>query len=354
MKKQIGIIFLVGFIFLISGCEDDPQPTPPSTTVYTDGVLIVNEGPFSKGTGTVTYTKRDGSVLHQKIFQEANNGLPIGSVPQSMTIVDNKAYILVNNANTIEVVDRNTFKLLSTIQNIELPRYMIQASETKSYVTCWDGKIKVLNTAKDEILTEIEGSTGQEKMLKIDDKVWVLNQGGYGVDSTISIVDIGINQIEQTINVFPRPTGICEDSQGLVWVMCSGRASYHPGDESEGHLIAINKSSYQIEKDFTFPGNIKQPSNLVINAASNDLFYIYPGGINRFQILADTLILNPFISYSGSYYSLGYDPMENQIWASDALDYIQNGPVFVYDATTGIEQRNFKAGIIPSFFCFSK
>lgn len=353
MKRHFGLLILLGFIFLLSGCEDDLQPTPPVTTVYTDGVLIVNEGLFNNGTGTVTYAKRDGSVLQQKIYQEANSGLPIGSIAQSMTVVGDKAYILVNNANTIEVVDRNTFKLITTIQNIELPRYMLKITETKSYVTCWDGKIKVLNTAKDELLTEIAARTAQEKLLNVDDKVWVLNQGGLGIDSTITVINPGNNQIEDSISVYPRPTGICEDNQGLIWVMCSGRASNHPGDASEGHLIAINKSSYQIVKDFVFPDNIKQPSDLIINAIGNELFYMYPGGINRFQILEDTLILNPFISYSGSYYSLGFDSKEDKIWASDAQDYVQNGTVFIYDAATGIEERTFKAGIVPSYFLFS-
>lgn len=354
MKKQIGIFLLIGFTFLMAGCEDDQLSTPPDTTIYSEGVLIVNEGLFSNGTGTVTYTKRDGSVLQQKIFQEANAQLPLGSIAQSITIIEDKAYILVNNANTIEVINRHTFQLLYTIQNIDLPRFMIQVSETKSYVTCWDGKIRVLNTEKDEVLTEIENRTGQEKLLKVDDKAWVLNQGGFGIDSTISIINIATNQIEQILDIYPRPTGICEDHQGLIWVMCSGRAAYHPEGASEGHLIAINKSNYQIEKDFSFPNNINQPLSLVINANGDNLFYIYQGGINQFQIDEDTLILDPFISYSGSFYAIAYDPKENDVWASDALDYAQNGSIFVYDATSGIEQRSFKAGIIPSAFYFSK
>jgi len=355
MKKQTGLLILLGFIFLLSGCEDDPQSEQPSeTTVYTDGVLIVNEGPYNNGTGTITYIKRDGSDLQQKIFQGANAGLPIGNITQSITIVDDKAYIIVNNANTIEVVNRHTFKSLLTIQNIEQPRFMLPVSETKSYISCWDGNIKVLNTVKDEILTDIEGREGQEKMLKVDNHAWVLNQGGHGIDSTISVVNIGTNQIEKTIDIPPRPTGICEDKDGLVWVVCSGRAAYHAGGLSRGHLLAINKVSYEIEKDFIFPDSINQPSNLLINNVGDELYYLYPGGINRFQIIEDELVLTPFITYTGTFYNLAYDPKENQIWASDALDYVQNGQVFIFDASTGIEQRNFKAGIVPTFFNFSE
>ncbi len=354
MIKNINIILLAGLTFFMFGCEEEPEATPSAATLYSDGVLIVNEGPFGNGTGSITYSKRDWSFMEQNIYQGANNGLPLGSVAQSLTVIGDKAYILVNNANTIEVANRHNFKLISTIQNIELPRFMIQVTENKSYVTCWDGKIKVLDTEKDKVFYEIEGSAGQEKLLKVNNEAWVLNQGGYGVDSTISVINIATNQIEQTIYVYPRPSGICEDKQGLIWVICSGRASYHTGGASEGHLMAINKSTYLVEKDFAFPDNIKQPSSLIINATGNELFFLYPGGINRFQTIEDTLVLSPFISYSGSFYSIGYDPKENKIWASDALDYVQNGPVLVYDATTGIEIRSFKAGIVPTNFYFSE
>lgn len=353
MKKYFNFITFIAIIFLIFGCEEDSEPNPlPTSISYSDGILIVNEGPFSNGAGTISYTKSDGSVLQQNIFQEANNGLPLGSIAQSMAVIGEKAYILMNNSNTIEVVNHNTFKSVATIQNIELPRYMIQVTVTKSYVTCWDGKIKVINTIKDEVYSEIIGSASQEKLLKVDGTVWVLNQGGYGVDSTISVININTDNIDQTIDVFPRPTGICEDKDGLVWIMCSGRSSYHEGGASVGHLVAINKFDYAIEKDFIFPDKAKQAQSLVINETGDVLYYIYPGGINRFHIYDNALTLDPFISYSSSFYSIGYDSKKKQIYASDVLDYVQKGQVIVYDANTGSEHRSFKAGIVPTYFYF--
>jgi DNA-binding beta-propeller fold protein YncE len=353
MRNYFTRTILIGLTFLAFGCETDPEPNQPSATFdYSEGVLIVNEGPFTNGTGTITYVKPDGSEIKSAIFQEANNARPLGSIAQSLGVVGEKIYVLVNNSNKIEVVNHKSFKSITSLLNIELPRYMVQVSETKAYITCWDGKIKVLNTEKDEIYTEIEGRLGQEKLLKVDNTAWVLNQGGYGIDSTISVINISTNVIDTTIYVFARPSGICEDKDGLVWVMCAGREDYHAGGATQGHLIAINKTDYSIEKDFVFPDSVKHPLNLIINAAGDELFYVYPGGINRFQISEDTLILSPFISYEGAFYSVGYDLKEDCIYASDVLDYVQNGQVFVYDALSGIEERTFKAGIVPTFFYF--
>jgi DNA-binding beta-propeller fold protein YncE len=353
MSNYFKCTILIGLTFLVSGCEPDEEPNQPSVSYdYSTGILIVNEGPFNNGTGTITYVKPDGSAIKSAIFQEANNAKPLGSIAQSLAVVGEKAYILINNSNKIEVVNHQNFKSIASIENIELPRYMVQVSETKAYVTCWDGKIKVLNTEKDEVYTEIEGRFGQEKLLKVDPTAWVLNQGGYGVDSTISVININTNMIDTTIHIFARPTGICEDKNGLVWVMCAGSEAYHPGGATQGHLVAISKTDYSIKKDFIFPDSEKHPFNLIINAGGDELFYVYPGGINRFQINEDTLILTPFISYEGAFYSIGYDLMEDYIYASDVLDYVQNGQVFVYDALSGIEERTFKAGIVPTFFYF--
>jgi len=281
MKKiQNIIILIISSIFIIS-CIDDPQQIPSPEFVYDDGVLIANEGPFGSGTGTVTYYKRGGSVLKQNIFQEANTFIPLGNIVQSLTVIGNQVYVMVNNADRVEIMDHRSFVSLESIENVSMPRFMIEVDTVKAYISSWDGMVKVLNTVTNEIEDEIETRPGQERMLKVGGEAWILNQGGMSVDSTITIIDTQTDDVVETLNVYPLPSGICEDKNGLIWIMCSGRLDYHPGGASEGHLIAINKISRTIDRDIAFPNSQNHPFYLQVNADRDVLYYIYPGGINH-------------------------------------------------------------------------
>ena len=55
---------------------------------------------------------------------------------------------------------------------------------------------------------------------------------------------------------------------------------------------------------------------------------------------------------NNNYYALGIDPVKNEIYVSDALDYTQNGIVYRYN-TTGSLISSFEVGIIPGCFGFN-
>jgi len=352
--NQIKHIFRLLIVFLLfSGCTKDPTKIPPAGYTFNDGVLIANEGTYGSGTGTVSFINRDGSVLKHNIFQESNYSQPLGNVVQSISTIGDQTYIVINNANRVEVVNKYSFVSMASIENVDSPRFILNVNSNKAYVSSWDGKIKVLDTDLNLVTKEIEASSGQERMLKVDNHAWILNQGGLGIDSTITIVNISSDEVIETIQVFPQPTGICEDKNGMIWVMCSGRLDYHPDGASEGHLIGINKVNYSIERDLIFPDNQHHPLQLQINNNGDVLYYIYPGGLSQLSIDNENISLNPFIEYSGTFYSFGYDPKDHKIYAADALDFSQSGRVFVYDAFSGEELYTFRAGVIPTHFYFS-
>ena len=146
--------------------------------------------------------------------------------------------------------------------------------------------------------------------------------------------------------------GIQKDKNGNIWIICSGRGAWH-GEASEGHLVCIDPVDYSIIYDFEFPGSAQQPEKLTINNDGDILFYNYPGGIYKFEISSSELESSAFIPYSGMFYSLAYDDVENIIYSSDALDYVQNGLVFRFNANTGEMIDSFNAGIIPGEFFFT-
>lgn len=350
----VGVMMFISFLF-ISCAKDEQVPPPPVTSNgYTSGVFIVNEGPFGNGTGTISFMNRDGSNFTNEIFQLANSMIPLGNLVQSMSVIDDKAYIAVNNANKIEIVMLETFQSVYTIENITSPRYIVEAGD-KIYVSCWDNTVKVLSTDGTESFGQIDVGTGPEKMLLNDQKLWVLNQGGLGIDSTISIIDIQTNQVISTIQGFAKPTGIKKGLNGFIWVMCSGEGwNGFPGpDDTEGHLVSIDPDDYSIVQDIAFPSSSEHPEKLEVDNKRNLLFYSYSDGIYKFNMEGNSLETEAFIKRSHMFYGLGFDVIGNVIYTSDPLDYVQNGMVYRYNPDNGNAIDSVNAGIIPGEFFFT-
>ncbi len=347
-------VILICSISLFACTKDDENP-PAINDDYSNGIFIVNEGPFGNGTGTISFMNRDGSRLDNEIFQQANSMLPLGSIVQSMHVVDDKAYIVVNDANKVEIVNTKTFESLYTLENINLPRYIESDDNGKLYISCWDNTVKIYNTDGTESLGQVTVGTGPEKMLLDGQKLWVLNQGGYSIDSTISIIDVASAQLVNTVTVYDKPTGIQQDKNGNMWVTCSGSGwnGWPDTTDTQGHLVCINPDDYSIIKDFKFPTTTEHPEKLVINDAGDMLFYSFPGGIYKHGIDADSLDLVAFINKSGLFYGLGLDKKDDVIYGSDAMDFVQNGMVYRYETESGMLLDSLVVGIGPGEFYFS-
>ncbi len=355
MKKNtaIAIFFIIGISLL--SCQKDEEVTidPSENQPYKSGVFVTNEGPFQTGTGTVSYYNRDdGSVTHNIFFKKNNR--PLGNIVQSMAIHNNRAYIVVNNAATIEVVDKNSFTSLGQISSLTSPRYYLGIDNNKAYVSDWANHIAVINPATGITMATILTGEGPERMLRFQDKVFVCNIGGFNNDSSITVIDCQADTVLHTISTAARPAGIVLDKNDHLWVLCSGIGwnGYPQSGDTEAHLMCIDPHDYSIIKDIAFQDNVNHPEKLVIDAEGHVLYYNHPDGIFTFNIEDDVLSVNPLIDRQPMAYALGYDSLSSWIFISDPVDYIQDGWVFMYDKN-GLIQDSMQGGIIPGNFTFN-
>jgi hypothetical protein len=360
-RKNIALTIIIFGLFIIAACSKEDKDDPPITDPpgYSKGVFIVNEGPFQSGTGTITFVDRFDAGVEQKVFQLANDGAVLGNVVQSMNhnaLASEYAFIAVNNANKIDVVDIKTFEKVRTIANVPSPRYVEFGENNKMYVSCWDNTVKIYTLDDTEYFGQLETGEGPEKMLKIGSSIWVLNQGGFSTDSTITIISTETDQVLHTLDVYPKPTGIQVDQYNHVWVLCSGmgwNGFPSPGD-SEGHLVCIDPGDYSVIKDLAFPSTEAHPEKLVIDESGSYLFYNHLDGIYKFDVHSPELEEEPFIPRPAMFYGLGLDREEDILYASDPLDYVQQGRVYRYNAITGMLIDSLQAGIIPGEFYFTR
>lgn len=93
------------------------------------------------------------------------------------------------------------------------------------------------------------------------------------------------------------------------------------------------------------------PSSLKIDFSGENLFYLN-NGVFVSNIYSNELPAQPLIFEENRlFYGLGIDPVLNEIYVSDAIDYIQNGIIYRY-SSQGNLLDSVKSGIIPQYFQF--
>ena len=141
--KNKKYLFFVGALFLtLSSCvKDQPTEEEESALITSgNGVYIINEGNFQFGNASVSYYDVDTKTLKEDIYKTANS-IALGDVAQSMAVLNNKAYIVVNNSSKIEVVNAQTFVSVATIAGLPSPRYFLAVNNAKAYVSDYKANV---------------------------------------------------------------------------------------------------------------------------------------------------------------------------------------------------------------------
>lgn len=310
-------------------------------TVY-KGVFIINEGNFSWGNGSISFYNPKKKYVENNIFKKKNSR-PLGDVVQSMTVINQKGYIVVNNSQKIEVVNINDFKSINTIYGLNSPRYILPVSNDKLYVTdLYDNAISIIDISTNSIIKKIKTSGWTENLLASNNKVYVCNVK----KGNLLIINPYTDTIQDSITLSAGAKYIVKDSTGYLWVLCDGDlGTDYPA------LYKITPVYDTIVNKLSFPDINSSPSNLCINKFGNKLFYLN-NDVFAMDIFSNQLPLVPVINNNNKlFYALGIDPTNDDIYVSDAVDYVQEGIILRYDKNYTLLD-SFKVGIIPGAFVF--
>ena len=163
-----------------------------------------------------------------------------------------------------------------------------------------------------------------------------------------------------------KPNSLQIDDRNQLWVLCAGyQDAINPFNSVPGELMTfdISRDSLDYYPDsilaidtlsLVLTDNQLRPHDLVINKSGDKLFYIDnkngdDGNILTHDVTALKLNEAPYIQ--GSFYSLGYDLVQNEIYGGVPGNYILNGEVHRY-RENGNQVDIFTVGIIPSCFGF--
>lgn len=339
------ITYILISISLIA-CIKDTPPVPTNQQINitgTGGVYIINEGAFQFGNASVDYLDFSNGQVSSDVYTAAN-ATPLGDVAQSYTVINNKGYIVVNNSGKIEVVNPLTFKSISTITGFLSPRYILPVSVNKAYVSDFKSNSIViidLNTNTKTGSIPCKGWT--EEMVLLYGKAYVTNY----FSNYLYVVNTATDVIEDSLAVSWGGNSMRIDKNGKLWLLCSGEKL----KSIKGALYKINPITKQVELSLQFPNADDAPFKLNSNGTNDTLYYLN-NNIYKMPINANSLPASAFVQQgSKSFYGLGVNPINGDVYAGDAIDYIQKGKVYIYK-NNGTPITNFLTGYVPAYFYF--
>lgn len=357
LKKLVfGALFSV--VFFTSCSDDDDTIVETPLGAYDNGVLILNQGGFTKGNASMSYLSEDLNTFQNNIFALVNPTITLGDVGQDVGFYNEFAYIVVNNSNKIEIVNRYTMAHVATISTgLSNPRYIV-FNNGKGYVSNWgdgmvtaDDYIAVINLLDNKLLTPIPVTEGPEQMAVANNKLYVAQKGGFGSGSTVTVINLSTNAVS-SINVGDVPNSL-EISGGTLYVLSGGKLPSWIDNtgETTGKLSKINLSNDTVTNSIDFPMT-SHPSNLEVDA--NDMYYTIGKDIFKTTTSATELPSNSFFTTKPQNVKVlnSFEVQNGKIYVGDAGDYSSDGNVHVYSSTGTLESSK-TVGIIPAGFYFN-
>ena len=317
------------------------------------GLFICNEGNFQYGNATLSYYNPETREVENEVFFRAN-AMKLGDVAQSMTMYNNRGWVVVNNSHIIFSIDLDTFKEVGRVTGLTSPRYIHFLSDQKAYVTqIWDNRIFIINPTRYEITGYIEvpnmtmeqGST--EQMVQKGKYIYV---NCWSYQNRILKIDTDTDSIVSELEVGIQPTSLVLDRNGKLWTVTDGGYEGSPYGYEAPALYRIDPESMTIEQEFKFRRG-DAPSEIQINGSLDTIYWINDD-IWAMSVEAERVPVRPFLDSRGTiYYGLTVDPTNGDVYIADAIDYTQQGKIYRYSSDAELIDE-FYVGIIPGAFCW--
>ena len=363
MKRNLLFLLALAGMMLFS-CNKNDEPTKPDTPVipvnpdttevqHHSGVYVLNEGTFTYANASLSYYDAESDSIYNNLFYRAN-GIPLGDVAQSLALLGNDLFIVVNNSNNIYKVNASTIEYKAALGDFYSPREMFIVSPDKAYVSDIIGTCLWIVNPKDMThIGSIEMGKTTEKMVRVGDELYVSNWSYYYIDynshdsyTTVQVLDLTNDAILAEVEVGKEPNTMAVDKNGHVWVLCEGR-SWDMDYGEQPSLWEIDPTTKSATRRLLFETTA---SCLRANADGNCLYMIGDGDVRRYDVDAQALTDFRIASEGRLFYNLAVDP-DLGIFVTDAKNYVMNGSVCRY-SEEGVLLSTVDAGIIPSAMLF--
>jgi len=343
IKRILPLAFASIMLFNVSCSSDSDSETIDTEVNYTNGILVSNEGGFTKPTSDVTFISNNLGTVYSNIYANNNKGEAFGKVLQSIGFSGDKAYLVANIPNKIDIVNRRTFKLQTTVtENLDNPRY-IAFSGNKYFVTNnnFSGKKKLnaYNTLNNAYVGSIEFPRLAEKVVEAEGNI-IVQTDGVGYDAAYNELPTGYTITVVNPSTMVSSTTITLPAKGIIkdLIAYNGIAYVLVADTTDSYIYKINSTA----GSYTTTTLTSIPNVQKLRAYNNEFYFITDTKKIYEKPLATGAPIMPLATATGNVY--GFDVIDGKIFAADA-NFSEDGKVNVYDALTGILLKTFTAGV---------
>ncbi len=196
MKKYLlGLAVLVSGMAVFTSCLDsNGDGSSTQTVAYSDGAYVVNSGNmYSNIESSLTHVSFSSNTATQNAFKSVN-GRSLGNTANDGIVYGDKIYLVVDQSNSIEVVDKKTLKSVKQISTTGLmgtsegnePRHII-AGNGNIYFTTYGGYVGVVDTLNYSLQAKYQVGKYPEEIIGYGTNLYVANsnyaQGGGNISS---------------------------------------------------------------------------------------------------------------------------------------------------------------------------
>jgi hypothetical protein len=275
-------------------------------------------------------------------WDESSN--PLGDVGQSMSIYQEKLYIIMNNSHTIEVMSlaggiyyESTLDLPSSS-----PRYITFNGE-KGYISSWNlNAILILNLNNMEIIDTVEIDGKPEKMIYFEDHLYISvpNKSDWSTNDKVLKMRLSDNIIVENFTVEPGPNMIALYDSSLFITS----SSYDDMWNKYSGTSTINLSTSEILR-YNAGQTTSYGSDIFV--FQNEIYQIFQGGL--VPLNND---LSPNTSQKiGDYPSLYSADSYEDFLVLGISDYVAPDTVIIL-SNEGVVLEEFIVSAIPGSFEF--
>ncbi len=338
MKKIITIFsYLILVAIIFSSCKKEKNPEPEPAALFNSGktAFILNEGTFNMGNSEISYLNLNDLSIKNSMYSSNNSSTVLGDIGQSMTILGDKAYVVVNNSNKIVVLGMSNFKKTATISPFTSPRYIQKVANNKAYVTdLFSNTISIVNTATNAISGVITIGTWTEQIIVSNSFAFI----SAPATDKVFVIDITTDALVDSIQVGKGANSMCTDKLNNIWVFCSGEGGINAS------VYQINPISKAVIHDMDAGASTFSSGRICTNNAKDSIYFIKED-VYRFSLLDASISTTPFINLN-SFSLYGLKVKDNYVMITDAKDFVQKGELQIYNKN-GALIKSLETGVAP-------
>ncbi len=372
------ILTILTLLTLCAACRTEMGIITSTSTqvIYPDaevgdvkGLFLLNEGNMGSNKATIDYFDYQTGVYSKNIYAERNPSVTyeLGDVGNDIQIYEQRIYAVINCSNLIEVMDLTTAEHIGLV-SVPNCRY-IAFKDNYAYVSSYAGEVGLdpnarlgyvakIDLSSLEVVAECTVGYQPDGLVVVGDNLYVANSGGYRApdyDNTLSVIDLETftqtKQIEVAINL----DQVILDPYGYLWI--SSRGDY---GSTPSRTYILNTQTDEVVKMLELPNSKMtrcEDTIYVISAAwnsstsTNSVSYAKID-VESQQVASANIITDGTASSITIPYGIAVNPETEEIFITDAKDYITPGTLHCY-SPEGKLKWSVTTGDIPAHIAFT-